>query len=195
LRLAPDSLALDPAAVAVDVCAFEQLVAEGTPAALEAASRTYRGDLLNGVSVDEAPFEEWLVGEQERLRELAVQALARLLAHQRKSEPDAAVQTALKLLSLDPLQEPVHRTLMRLYADHGRRAAALRQYRHCVEGLQRELGVGPEADTKQLYQEILARRATRSLAAPLEAEPGRMPLIGRDKELARLNERLDRASR
>ena len=44
------------------------------------------------------------------------------------------------LLALDPLQEPVHRTLMRLYAQSGRRGAALRQYQACVAALQRELG-------------------------------------------------------
>src|SRR5262249_58629303 len=66
-----------------------------------------------------------------------------------------ALQTALRLLALDPLQEPVHRTLMRLYAELGRRGAALRQYQLCVSVLQRELRVEPEAATRQLYQEIL----------------------------------------
>ena len=203
LLLPGDALALDPRAVDVDVAAFERLLVTGTPAALEDAARLYRGDLLSGFVIDEAPFEEWLVAERERLRELAVEALARLLAQQRNvGAAEPAVQTALRLLTLDPLQEAVHRTLMRLYAEQGRRGAALRQYQYCVEVLQRELGVEPEADTKRLYQEVLARRATRSTTAvpdragsAADSSAGRtpaerLPLIGRDKELARLQDGL-----
>ena len=65
------------------------------------AAELYRGDLLAGLGVDETPFEEWLLGERERLRELALEGLAKLLAQQRKDgmlEP--AVQTTLRLLML-----------------------------------------------------------------------------------------------
>ena len=74
-----------------------------------------------------------------------------------------AIQSALRLLALDPLQEPVHRTLMRLYMEAGRRGAALRQYQQCVSALGRELGVEPEAETKALYEEVLRQRAARSV--------------------------------
>ena len=37
-------------------------------------------DLLLGVTVNEPLFEEWLVPERQRLRELAPDALGRLLA-------------------------------------------------------------------------------------------------------------------
>jgi hypothetical protein len=40
----------------------------------------------------------------------------------------------LQLLSLDPLQERVHRALMRLYAAQGRHDAALAQYERCPPG-------------------------------------------------------------
>ena len=54
--------------------------------------------------------------------------------------------TALRLLAIDPLQESVHRTLMRLYAALDRRGDALRQYRECVAVLQRELAAEPEVE-------------------------------------------------
>jgi DNA-binding SARP family transcriptional activator/KaiC/GvpD/RAD55 family RecA-like ATPase len=166
-----DTLALEAASVDVDVAAFERLMAEGTPPAIEAASTLYQGDFLSGFVVDEPGFEEWLVTERERLRELALEGFARLLAHQRRmGTPEAAIQTALKVLALDPLQEPVHRTLMLLYSGQGRRGTALRQYQHCVAVLQRELGLEPEAETKQLYQEILRQRPT-TWAPPAERSP------------------------
>jgi len=158
-------VALDPATVDVDVATFEASVMRGTPEALAQAAAVYRGDLLEGLAVHEAPFEDWLMAERERLRELALEALAKLLAQQRAAgDIEAAVRTAVRLIALDPLLETVHRTLMRLYVELGRRAAALRQYQLCVGVLERELGVEPEAETRQLYQDILGSSERQGIA-------------------------------
>ena len=206
LRQEGEALALAPAAVEADVAAFERAVADGTPEALERAARLYQGDLLAGLVLAEAPFEEWLLGERERLRELALEGLAKLLAHQRKSgASETAAGTALRLLTLDPLQEVVHRALMRLYADLGRRGTALRQYQQCVGVLGRELGIEPEAETKALYQEILRERPQHgvAIAASSPAQPGaelrtsagaEVALIGRGDELAQLRDLLAAAA-
>jgi DNA-binding SARP family transcriptional activator len=184
-----DGVTLPSGTVQTDVAVFEQATAEGTPASLRAAAGLYRGDLLAGLGATAPPFEDWLMSERERLRELALEALARLLAQQRAAgETAPAVQSARRLLALDPLQEAVHRMLMRLYAQTGRRDAALRQYQDCVEVLRRDLAAEPEADTKALYQEILRQRPARSTtAAGAVASPSAAtPLIGRERELARL---------
>ncbi|HWO03441.1 MAG TPA: BTAD domain-containing putative transcriptional regulator [Methylomirabilota bacterium] len=171
------TVALDPSVVDVDVAQFERMVADGQPPALEQIGGLYRGDLLAGLALTERPFEEWLTSERERLHELAIQALGRLLTHQQRAgAAEPAVQTGLRLLALDPLQEPVHRTLMRLYARLGRREAALRQYQLCVDALKRELSTSPEAETNQLYQEILRSRSSRpdraTVAAGGDPAPG-----------------------
>lgn len=145
--------------VDVDVARFIARVDDGTRDALEEAAALYRGDLLEGFPVDEAAFEEWLAAERARLRERAISALTMLLAHQmdaRATEP--AIQTAIRLLALDPLQETVHRRLMQLYVRQGRRSAALRQYVTCVAILRRELRTPPEAETTRLYHEILEQQ-------------------------------------
>jgi predicted ATPase/DNA-binding SARP family transcriptional activator len=166
------SVMLDPAAVDVDVVRFERLVAEGSIAAIEQIPGVYRGELLAGLALAERPFEEWLTSERERLHELAIQALGHLLIHQQQQTghqqagaAEAAVQTGLRLLALDPLREPVHRAVMRLYARLGRREAALRQYQLCVDTLKRELRAQPEAETTQLHEQILRSRAVRPDAA------------------------------
>src|SRR5262245_30588189 len=106
LRQEADTLALVTGAVDVDAAAFERLVAHGAPESLARAAALYRGDLLSGFALDEAPFEEWLLGERERLRELALEGLGKLLAQQRRTNAtEAAVVTALRLVTLDPLQE------------------------------------------------------------------------------------------
>src|SRR5580765_5419150 len=204
LRIEGQTLALNSDEVEVDVVTFERRVAEGTPEALERAAELYRGDLLLGFTVNEPLFEEWLVAERERLREMALAALARLLAQQSQAVgTERAIQTAVRLLGLDPLQEGVHRALMRLYLRQGRRGAALKQYQVCVGVLQRELGTEPEAETRQLYQELLRRPAemvkapdaradhrARSAPKPALASPdlpaAETPLFGRHVELGRL---------
>ena len=64
------------------------------------------------------------------------------------------MNSGLKLLSLDPLQENVHRTLMRLYAAQGRHDAALAQYERCRRELSDQLGVPPEPETEELARSI-----------------------------------------
>jgi DNA-binding SARP family transcriptional activator len=154
-----ETVALNRAAVAVDVALFERLVNRATPEALTRAVALYRGDLLADLSVTEGPFEEWLLAERGRLREQALDAMTRLLAYQRKrGDVEAAIQLAVTLLTLDPLQEGVHRTLMRLYAEQGRHATALKQYQICVDVLARELGTESEVETRQLYEALSQRR-------------------------------------
>src|SRR5215831_13055160 len=169
-----DHVGLEAGAVTVDVCEFEQVARSQDPDELQRAAALYQGDLLEGISPGSAQFEEWLRAERERLHELALEAFAKLLAHQMKLEAtEPAIQTALRLISLDPLQEVTHRALMRLYTCQGRRAAALRQYQLCVDMLQRELGVEPEEATKQVYRELLPQPSPR-LAAP-QTDPHPLP--------------------
>lgn len=206
LVLEGDTIALAPSAVETDAVLFERLVSDGSPSALEQATVLYRGDFLEGLDVKEEMFEDWLMTQRERLHELALDASAKLIAHQLENNLDeAAIQTALRLLGLDPLQESTHQILMRLYAKSGRRGAALMQYQRCVEILQRELGAEPEPETKQLYQDILQRSSRtapveltrvrqgdrgrrKPTTIPLELHAPEIPLIGRKPELDRLHE-------
>jgi DNA-binding SARP family transcriptional activator/ABC-type cobalamin/Fe3+-siderophores transport system ATPase subunit len=208
-----ETVALDSNAVTVDVREFELRAAEATPSALAEAAALYQGDFLEGLAVQEQPFEDWLLGHRERLREVSLKALARLLAHQRAAgSTDSAVQTALRLVALDPLQEPVHRALMQLYAETGRRGSALRQYQVCVATLQQELRTEPEAETKALYHGILRRRRhvmPGQQSQPIWGAPAQPsshqteltepppawdpPLVGRQREVASLMEALDGA--
>jgi DNA-binding SARP family transcriptional activator len=206
-----DKVAVDPLRVDVDVTRFEELIADGSRSRLEQAVALYRGDFLEGFQVKAPVFEDWLLTERERLRELARKALTKLLANQtRTGTGEVALHTARRLLALDPLREDVQRALMRLYVAQGQSAAALRQYQSCVGVLRRELGVEPEAATKRLYQEILQRPLLPGVMAgpppppvpaerrsPTRSQPGRvhgeLALIGRDAEIARLRRARDEA--
>ena len=69
------------------------------------------------------------------------------------------VETAHRLLALDPLDEGAHRALMLAYARTGRPALALRQYLACRRALVDGLGVEPSAETAAIQTAVLAGQA------------------------------------
>ena len=158
-----DFLSLDPNAVYVDVAEFESLVAVGTPEALDPATQLYAGDFLDGFELDEEKFDQWVLAERDRLHRMALRAHASLVEQlTRAGAIDEAVATAQRSLRIDPLQEPMHRTLMRLYLQGGDTTNALQQYDACTKVLKRELAVEPDAETKALYHEVASLRKRRT---------------------------------
>lgn len=146
--------------VVTDVEEFERHLAaadraqepERALAALEAATSTYRGDLL-----PEAASEPWTVIERERLHELYVGAMERLAdvkaARGRLAEAGAHLR---EILRIDPWREEIYRRLMAVLAEGGRRSEALRLYRQCAAILRRELGVEPGPETQALFEVVAA---------------------------------------
>lgn len=126
---------------------------------LKEAADLIGGDLMEGFSVGEASYEEWLASERERFRLIFCGVYMRLLSGaERRGRLEEGLTYGLKLLSLDPIQEHVHRALMRLYVAQGRHDAALSQYERCRRELRQELGVQPDSETEELVRAIRASR-------------------------------------
>ena len=141
--------------------------------------RVFRGDFLEGFGLRDAPaFEDWQRAEADGLRRELALVLARLV------EESGDLAMARRWLELDPLHEPAHRALIRLYAEQGDRAAALAQYRECVRTLSRELGVPPLEETTRLYEAISEGTLEAPAAPPVVATAPlpRAPLVGRARE-------------
>jgi TolB-like protein/DNA-binding SARP family transcriptional activator len=156
-----ESLMLDRTSVVVDVARFEHHAAEGSPEAVAQAAALYRGDLLDGLEVGDAAFDEWLLIERQRFRGIASKGLETLLdRYVASGTHDRMGAVARQLLTLDPLCEIAHRALMQTYAEEGRATLALKQYQLCRDALQNELGVRPEGETERLYRAIKEKRAT-----------------------------------
>ena len=166
-----ETVSLDRGIVSIDVVEFCELANAGE---LEHASELYRGELLEGLCLADAEFEDWLLVERTRVHDLAVDVLQRLLASQ-SGEP--AVRTAQRLLQLDPTREETHRTLMQLYAQAGNRAQALRQYQICRDRLKHDLDVAPSAETEALHRRLMNSSGFRSLDG---GETSRSPRIIRE---------------
>lgn len=159
---------------------------------LREAIDLYRGDLLEGFFVDDAPgFEEWLLVERERLRALAIDALHRLVAYYIGwGEYDTGLDYARRLLEMEPWLEEAHRQMMRLLALSDQRSAALAQYETCRRVLAEELNAEPSPETQSLYESIRASaeetRPSRASAPAHNLPPQATPFIGREAELTQL---------
>jgi TolB-like protein/Tfp pilus assembly protein PilF len=167
------SIRLDLARVAVDAVQLEQLARTGTPEAVERACALATGDLLDGISVRDAGFEEWLGAERQRLRRLHEDALTGLLA------PGLPVQTreraARRLIALDPLREAATRALMQVHLERGETAQAMKLFETLKDRLHAELGVKPEPETMRLQDALRQGRPAPTAASP--ADPSGKPSI------------------
>lgn len=145
----------------LDVEQFVAYLRNPDPSAqdLKAATQLYRGDLLAGFSVHDAPgFEEWLAVQRDWLQGLVLQALHGLASHHAaRHEYTAGIEYLTWLLALDPWREDAHRHLMRLLAASGQRSAALSQYQLLSRTLEREFGLAPSAETVALYEQLRAQ--------------------------------------
>lgn len=142
-----------------DVAEFEGSLREAgrqaDPAArargLRRAVEIYHGELLDGYD------EPWAEAERGRLGEAYLGALGRLAeAQQEAGELDSAIETARRLIALDPVREQSHCRLMRLYAAAGRASEALRQYRELERVLCQELDARPSAAARELIERLQA---------------------------------------
>ncbi len=159
------------------------------PRLLDEAVRLYRGPLLEGLYVDSSPeFETWLLLEQERLRDTVLEVLRSLVMfHAGRREHVEAVRHARHWVSLDPLSEEAHRTLMELYAAGGQRSRALAQYERLKHLMSLEMGLAPVSETTALYERILTEEFQLERGeGPLEASGPAVPLVGRRASYSRL---------
>lgn len=147
-------------------------ICPGCLAPLTEAVELYRGDLLAGFSLRECPaFDDWQFALAENLRNALARALELLVRwHGGQSQFEPAIAYGRRWLALDSLYEPAHQHLMRLYAWSGQRSAALRQYAECVRLLEAELGVEPQAATRDLYRTIKDNRLPGPGAGPRAPE-------------------------
>jgi DNA-binding SARP family transcriptional activator len=143
----------------------EQLDA-GAAAAAQEAVALYQGDLLEG------QYQDWCLYERERLQQMYLALLDKLIGHCVARQDYAAAQDyGGRVLRYDRAHERTHRHLMRLHYLAGDRAAALRQYERCRHALAEELGVAPAHSTTEIYEQIRADRLDRPAPPNVPATP------------------------
>lgn len=148
----------------VDVQLFEQLIRQQDAENLAAAAELYQDDLLATIALP-APFDQWFAPHRRALRNKALvlcEQLSQVVSGDEETGVDACEGLAERLLPADPAAEEAHRALIRLHQFRGRTNAALQQFERCKEALLRDLGVEPEAQTR----ELIASSSPAHRAAP-----------------------------
>src|SRR5262245_56603729 len=121
-----EAISWSPGMAWIDTNFLESAVEADDYETLRQAAELVGGELMEGLSINETSFEQWLTAERERFRLLSCRVFAQLMKlMERSGKLEEALGYVLRLLSLDPLQEHVHRAVMRIYASQGRHDAAL----------------------------------------------------------------------
>src|SRR5687767_1444259 len=144
-----EEIAVNFNAVWCDGVAFDELIAANK--ASEALA-LYRGDLLSGFFIDDAPhFEQWLATERGRLRSSAAHD-ARIAAETQEAERNLteAVSWARRAVELTERDERAVRRLIELLVRAGDRAGALQAYDDFASRLAAELETQPSEETRAL---------------------------------------------
>lgn len=111
----------------------------------------YKGDLLVGF------YDDWVLMEREHIRNLYIYFLKYLMNYEfQQGLYEKGLSHGQQLLELEPLQEDVHRKMIRFYMKMGQRALAIRQYKICCRLLAENLGLPPMRETQNLYEKIVS---------------------------------------
>jgi DNA-binding SARP family transcriptional activator len=121
----------------------------GSDAELAPDPRLLTGELLPDW------YDDWVVLERERLRQLSLHALealgARLLDAGRFGE---ALEAALDAVAMEPLRESSHRLLIRIHLAEGNAAEAIREFNRCGRLFRDQLGLEPSPQLAQLVANL-----------------------------------------
>lgn len=125
------------------------------PGLLEPCVAHYRGPLLAGLSVPDAPeFEAWLTARREGLHRQALGLFERLAAHHESQGHDAkALQYAQRAIEVDPWRESLQCNYLRLLAKRSPSAAEA-HFENYRRALDQELGIPPEPRTLALAERL-----------------------------------------
>lgn len=139
---------------------------------LKEAVRLYRGDLLEGW------YQDWCLFERERLQNMYLSMLDKLVAYSEECcDYDAGQGYGTTILRYDPARERTHRQLMHLQYRAGDRTSALRQYDRCVRALNDELDVAPQQSTTALYEQIRADQVKDKKSPAITAAASSSPSV------------------
>ncbi|MEP7326939.1 MAG: BTAD domain-containing putative transcriptional regulator, partial [Gemmatimonadota bacterium] len=159
-----------------DVGEFEAAVAAGD---FRKAAELYRGDLLEGFYVSQAPeFERWLDLQRSHLREQAALALKALTEEaERNREWDAAAGWARRAAALSPYDEAAFRKTLSLLERTGDRSGVIKAYDEFAARLLSAYEIEPSPETRDYVAELRAQdNAPRATPSRPRESPAEAPL-------------------
>jgi DNA-binding SARP family transcriptional activator len=131
---------------------------------LDFSQLSLQGDLLPDW------YEDWIVVERERFRQLRLHALECLCDRLRKEGMFAeAVEAGLAAVASEPLRESSHRVLIAAYLAEGNRGEAIREYRAYRDLVRDELGVDPSPRMERLVADLIVSPTSSHIVVEADA--------------------------
>ncbi|MGH6821813.1 MAG: AfsR/SARP family transcriptional regulator, partial [Methylocella sp.] len=153
-------------AIVSDVDEFHRLRRADDRQTLEKAFALRRGQFMEGPVPGDTAYADWIDDNRRSLDNLWCEATARLLrVLDREGDHRQSLEVAGRLLSVDPLCELAHQSVIRAHLAMNNRSFALRHYQEFREKLDRELGVEPDALTRQIMQDASAPQTVLTASA------------------------------
>ncbi|MFJ8963741.1 BTAD domain-containing putative transcriptional regulator [Lentzea sp. NPDC102401] len=143
-----DRLRLSPA-LTIDFCR----AVEAAHHVVTTTTSTGAGELVGALSRDLLPYwtDDWLAPERRRWEQVRLHALEAIAQHLISAGAHlAALEAAFTAISIDPVRETAHRTVIAAHLAQGNCGSALRHYQHYRALLHRELGVTPSSHMTRL---------------------------------------------
>ena len=98
-------------------------------------------------------YDDWVLAARERMQYLRLGALDALATRRRRQgRAHEALQAARAAISIEPLHESAHRTIVETHLDSGDLVEAIKHYQRFEAMLDRELGLPPS----DLFQEMVS---------------------------------------
>jgi DNA-binding SARP family transcriptional activator len=120
----------------------------------------FSSDLLPGW------YEDWVLAEQERFRQLRLHALEAICERLTDAGRYAlAIEAGLAAVACEPLRESAQRQVIRAHLAEGNATEALRQYRRYAKLLTEELGAQPSPALSRMLERETRAIATSDLAS------------------------------
>jgi DNA-binding SARP family transcriptional activator len=100
-------------------------------------------------------YEDWLLVERERFRQIRLQALESLCdAYAVQGDHGRAIDAGLAAIELDPLRESAHRALMRAHLAQGNLAEVARTLEGFCTQVWDQLGIPPSTLMRTMADEL-----------------------------------------
>ncbi|MFO8239479.1 MAG: BTAD domain-containing putative transcriptional regulator [Dissulfuribacterales bacterium] len=188
---------------------------------LEESLSLSRGRFMEGFTIDSPGFETWLVKTRQEIHRKRSQALRWISIHHMQSGNfSTALDYTRDWTAEEPWDERACRLAMQILEKLGQRKKALDEFERCRKRLAIDLGIAPQQETQQLYQQLISNQSllNRLKTKPLPAnekikgdiDPGPLPknlvnaakrqygsrpFFGRQEELNQLDDWLDNTIR
>ncbi|HXH63304.1 MAG TPA: BTAD domain-containing putative transcriptional regulator, partial [Gemmatimonadales bacterium] len=179
---------LDITTVVLDTARLEALVSKGMWAD---AAGLVSGPFLDGFTVRDAPeFEDWISTQREHWSAKCAEVLVRYADELTNGgATEQALPVAERAQGLAPHADSAEQVRLNALSLLGRRAEALDGYHRFEKRLKVDLGITPDAKTRELVARITDRPIRPSVPSSKKREPPRRaPLVGRQKQLKRIHD-------